>query len=113
MVGLLKEYTVLLDPPTYKEQAAPAVASPGRSDPGGGPAGRVERTPTRPDSQVSLSSAPRSTQPATQSQPPSDRLTGDSYGVTDRDDTLWQIAQRARPSDGRDGAAEHARDPAR
>ncbi len=95
---LLKEYTVLLDPPTYKEQAAPAVASPGRSDKGGGSAGRVERTPTRPDSQVSLSSAPRSTQPATQSQPPSDRLTGDSYGVTDRDDTLWAIAQRARPS---------------
>ncbi len=94
---LLKEYTVLLDPPTYKEQAAPAVASPGRSDKGGGPAGRVERTPTRPDSQVSLSSAPPSTQPA-QSQPPSDRLTGDSYGVTDRDDTLWAIAQRARPS---------------
>ena len=96
---LLKEYTVLLDPPTYKEQAAPAVASPGRSDKGGGPAGRVERTPTRPDSQVSLSSAPRSTQPVPQSQPPSDRLTGDSYGVTDRDDTLWKIAQRARASD--------------
>ncbi len=96
---LLKEYTVLLDPPTYKEQPAPAVASPGRSDKGGGPAGRVERTPTRPDSQVSLSSAPRSTQPATQPRPPSDRLTGDSYGVTDRDDTLWKIAQRARPSE--------------
>ena len=32
---LLKEYTLLLDPPTYKEQPAPAVASPGRSDPGG------------------------------------------------------------------------------
>ena len=95
---LLKEYTVLLDPPTYKEQPAPAVASPGRSDKGGGPAGRVERTPTRPDSQVSLSSAPPSTQPAP-SQPPSDRLTGDSYGVTDRDDTLWKIAQRARPSE--------------
>jgi pilus assembly protein FimV len=96
---LLKEYTVLLDPPTYKEQPAPAVASPGRSDPGGGPAGRVERTPTRPDSQVSLSSAPRSTQPTTQS-PPQDRLTGDSYGMTDRDDTLWKIAQRSRPGDG-------------
>ncbi len=41
----------------------------------------------------------RSTQPATQPQPPSDRLTGDSYGVTDRDDTLWRIAQRARPSE--------------
>ncbi len=25
-------------------------------------------------------------------------MTGDSYGVTDRDDTLWAIAQRARPS---------------
>ncbi len=96
---LLKEYTVLLDPPTYKNQAAPAVASPGRSDPGGGSAGRVERTPTRPDSQVSLSSAPRSNPPAAQS-PPLDRLTGDSYGVTDRDDTLWQIARRSRPADG-------------
>jgi pilus assembly protein FimV len=94
---LLKEFTVLLDPPTYKEQAAPAVASPGRSDPGGGSAGRVERTPTRPDSEVSLSNTPRSTPPASQS-PPSDRLTGDSYGVTDRDDTLWRIAQRARPA---------------
>jgi pilus assembly protein FimV len=96
---LLKEYTVLLDPPTYKDEAAPPVAvSPGRSDPGGGPAGRVERTPTRPDSQVSLRSAPRSTQPATPPQAPQDRLTGDSYGMTDRDDTLWAIAQRARPS---------------
>jgi pilus assembly protein FimV len=95
---LLKEYTLLLDPPTYKEQPAPAIASPGRSDPGGGPAGRVVRTPTRPDSQVSLSSAPpSSTQPDTQPAP-QDRLTGESYGLTDRDDTLWKIAQRARPS---------------
>jgi len=95
---MLKEYTVLLDPPTYKDQAAPVAASPGRSDPGGGPAGRVERTPTRPDSQVSLSSAPRSTQPASPYHPPQDRLSGDSYGMTDRDDTLWAIAQRTRPS---------------
>src|SRR5262245_15624715 len=95
---LLKEYTLLLDPPTYKEQPAPAVASPRRSDPGGGPAGRVERTPTRPDSQVSFSSAPRSTQSTAPSTTPQDRLNGDSYGVTDRDDTLWKIAQRARPS---------------
>ena len=96
---LLKEYTVLLDPPTYKEQPAPVVASPRRSDPGGGPAGRVERTPTRPDSQVSLSSAPRSTQ-STAPSSAQDRLSGDSYGMTDRDDTLWKIAQRTRPSDG-------------
>ena len=95
---LLKEYTVLLDPPTYKEQAPPVVASPRRSDPGGGPAGRVERTPTRPDSQVSLSSAPRSTPTAPSSA--QDRLNGDTYGMTDRDDTLWKIAQRTRPSDG-------------
>jgi pilus assembly protein FimV len=96
---LLKEYTVLLDPPTYKEQPAPAVASPRRSDPGGGPAGRVERTPTRPDSQVSFSSAPRST-PSTAPSSAQDRLNGDTYGMTDRDDTLWKIAQRTRPSDG-------------
>jgi pilus assembly protein FimV len=97
---MLKEFTVLLDPPTYKEQPAPAVAAPSRSDRGGGPAGRVERTPTRPDSQVSLSSAPPSTQPSTPAQAPSDRLNGDSYGVTDRDDTLWAIAQRVRPAAG-------------
>ena len=96
---LLKEYTVLLDPPTYKEQPAPTVASPRRSDPGGGPAGRVERTPTRPDSQVSLSSAPRSN-PSTAPSSSQDRLNGDSYGMTDRDDTLWKIAQRTRPVDG-------------
>jgi len=95
---MLKEYTVLLDPPTYKDQPAPSVASPGRSDRGGGPAGRVERTPTRPDSQVSLRSAPPSTQNTSSTRPPADRLSGDSYGMTDRDDTLWAIAQRARPS---------------
>lgn len=92
---LLKEYTLLLDPPTFTDQAAPVVAAPARGDPsGGGPAGRVQRRPTRPDSQVSFQQPARST-PAPS---PQDRISADSYGMTDRDDTLWSIASRTRPS---------------
>ena len=90
---LLKEYTLLLDPPAFAEQSvAPAIAPPSRGDPGGGPAGRVERRPTRPDSQVSLAPSSDSRQA------PENRLRDGSYGMTDRDDTLWTIALKTRPS---------------
>src|SRR5262245_211552 len=89
---MLKEYTLLLDPPAFAEQPAPVVAPPPRGDPGGGGAGRVERRPTRPDSQVSLS-------PSTEPRPaPENRLHDGSYGMTDRDDTLWAVALKTRPS---------------
>jgi pilus assembly protein FimV len=91
---LLKEYTLLLDPPTFTEQSAPVVAAPARGDPGGGPAGRVQRQPTRPDSQVSFREPTRPTQAPS----PQDRTSTDSYGMTDRNDTLWSIAARVRPS---------------
>lgn len=91
---LLKEYTLLLDPPTFTAQAAPAVAAPARGDPGGSPAGRVQRQPLRPDSQVSFRESPRPPQaPA-----PQDLTSADSYPMTDRNDTLWSIALRMRPS---------------
>jgi pilus assembly protein FimV len=91
---LLKEYTLLLDPPTFTEQSAPIVAAPARGDPGGSPAGRVQRQPTRPDSQVSFRESPR----PPQSPAPQDRTSADSSQMTDRDDTLWSIALRVRPS---------------
>lgn len=91
---LLKEYTVLLDPPAFTDNVAPAVASPGRTDPGGGAAGRVDRPAPRTGTEVAL------TRPAPpRSAAPSSRLNDDgTYGVTDRDDTLWTIASRSRPA---------------
>ncbi len=90
---LLKEYTVLLDPPAFTDNAAPAIASPGRTDPGGGSAGRVERPAPRTGTEVALSrpAPPRSAAPT-------GRMNNDgTYGVTDRDDTLWTIASQSRP----------------
>ncbi len=92
---LLKEYTVLLDPPTYSPAPAAAVSAPARSAAGDAGAGRVERgtTTVQSGTQVQLSSA---------GSPPSSPLdqgvVDGEYRMTDRSDTLWSIASRTRPS---------------
>ncbi len=92
---LLKEYTVLLDPPTFSEAAAPAVSAPAQNRTAGN-TGRVQRVePATPGTRVQM--APRASEP-TQPSPLDRGLAGDEYGMTDRDDTLWSIASRARPS---------------
>lgn len=78
---LLREYTVLLDPPTYATPAAQAQ-----------PAAPVRRAPppqreTRAGGAVRRASAPA---PA--------RLEGDQYRVQ-RNDTLWEIAKRVQPDE--------------
>lgn len=91
---LLKEYTVLLDPPTFSAAPAPVVASP-EQPVAQRPAPRVESQPApqRADSGTRVSLAPGSAAPA---QPR--RLPGEGV-MTTRDDTLWQIAQRTLSSD--------------
>jgi pilus assembly protein FimV len=91
---LLKEYTVLLDPPTFSEAATPPVSAP-QQDRGAASSGRVQRVQPA-DSGTRVQVAPTSQPP----QPSAlDRgLSGDEYGMTDRTDTLWSIASRARPS---------------
>jgi pilus assembly protein FimV len=93
---LLKEYTVLLDPPTFSEAAAPAVSAPAQNRSAGN-TGRVQRVEPAAGSGTRVQMAPRDESP---SQPSAlDRgLSGDEYGMTDRSDTLWSIASRARPS---------------
>lgn len=90
---LLREYTVLLDPPLYSPQtvaaAAPrlpqaAPAAPRASAPA--PVGRAQ-----PVAPAVPTPAPVVAAPA-----PS-RIDGDQYR-TDRDDTLWEVASRVRPS---------------
>ncbi len=95
---LLKEYTVLLDPPTFSEAAAPAVSAPSQNRTAGN-TGRVQRVePATSGTRVQMD--PK-TAPAAGEPSPLDRgLQGDEYGMTDRDDTLWSIASRARPGSG-------------
>ncbi len=85
---LLREYTVLLDPPLYSPQTVAAAAP---------------RLPqAAPLVQRAATPAPAARQPAptpvaaAPSAAPS-RIEGDQYRVG-RDDTLWQIAERVRPS---------------
>ncbi|MDJ0911236.1 MAG: FimV/HubP family polar landmark protein [Woeseiaceae bacterium] len=115
---LLREYTVLLDPPTFAPQAdaAPQVTAPTRPQPSD--AGRIDRTPPpaqpqpqvqqpapRPAAQPPVQPAPSRPAPAAAEPPkpapvPDDtpydtRDAGDYY--VSRGDTLWGIARDMRP----------------
>ncbi len=89
---LLKEYTVLLDPPTFSQAAAPAVAAP--SQPVAAAPAEPAAAPRRADAgtQVGLRRPPAA-RPTERRAPPPDGL------MTTRDDTLWQIANRTRESE--------------
>ena len=98
---LLREYTVLLDPPTYAPPAAtqaPAVSAPSRIAPAD--SGRIERQQPAPQ--------PQAAPPARQTRPslpsasvPADDTPYDTSGggdyVVQRSETLWGIASRMRP----------------
>ena len=111
---LLREYTVLLDPPTYAAptaRTAPAVEAPRRSTPSDG--ATIERqptpTPTPTPQQQEVRTAPLPTQPARGSDSsipvtnydaipePAPRPTDGGDLVVERGDTLWGIASRWRP----------------
>lgn len=85
---LLREYTVLLDPPLYSPQTAAAVPRAPMAVPA--PAVRPSATAApRPAAAPARSAAPA---PAAASR----RLDGNEYR-TGKNDTLWDIAARARP----------------
>ncbi|WP_277374452.1 FimV/HubP family polar landmark protein [Pseudomonas sp. AA-38] len=82
---LLREYTLLLDPPLYSPQTAAAAPQAPVAAPA--PAPRPSAAPRAP---VAGSAAPRSnTAPAA----PSRAIAGNEYR-TAKNDTLWEIAQR-------------------
>ncbi len=112
---LLREYTVLLDPPTYAPpavQQAPAVEAPRRAAPSD--SGRIERqaqpapqpAPQRAEPRPAVE-PPRASEPAPRPAPqaepqpaapqaPFDTMSGGDL-VVQRGDTLWGIASRMRP----------------
>ena len=99
---LLREYTLLLDPPTFApppvQESATAVTAPQQSTQAD--SGRIER---QPEPQTSAP-PPRPSQPApapSRSEPPPDpasfdTTSGGAYRVV-RGDTLWRIAQEFLP----------------
>jgi len=98
---LLKEFTVLLDPPTFSEKQAPVVIAPGRSDPSGGGRSQASRNTTP----KTVSNTPKPSQTIQRSIPSQTRSTQNEVSqerfeqLTNRNDTLWQIASNARPTD--------------
>ena len=98
---LLKEYTVLLDPPTFSQAQAPAVRAPiqvTESTPEPRQSESSTNSPSAASGRVAL--APR-TAPAERPSP--DRFTRQQQPaggrvMTTRDDTLWTLASRTLPS---------------
>jgi pilus assembly protein FimV len=94
---LLREYTVLLDPPEYAAQTAPAAApAPAPAPPPEEAAARPAPPPRSPAASRGTGSAPTA---AGGSAGGRGRLEGGTYGVTDRFDTLWEIALEVRPAE--------------
>ncbi len=110
---LLREYTLLLDPPTFTPQVAaqsvPAITAPTRSEPVD--SGRIERSAPMAETRTQDSTPVRSSPPRVSQPPPVadsapvvdrtpyDTASGDDYYV-ERSETLWGITSRVRP-DGR------------
>lgn len=103
---VLREFTVLLDPPLYTPTAVTAAPAPARPAAAAAPAQRPVPTvaPGRPrDSQRQPSAAPSTVQqPARQAAPQATQQASGEWR-TSRTDTLWEIALRSRPS----GASVH------
>ena len=92
---MLKEYTVLLDPPTFSQAPAPAVSAPEQSSENA-VVGRIQRTQpaTQAGTEVTLAVQPSALSRAPQPAAPSRPASQDDTHMTTRNDTLWKIAER-------------------
>ncbi len=90
---VLREYTLLLDLPVYSAQSPDRVETPQTA-----PAVQsVEPEPAQPAAVQNQPSTPART--VTRARPTSPRITGQTFGPVQSNDTLWEIAQTVRPSD--------------
>ena len=100
---LLKEYTLLLDPPTYSHAAVAPVTAPSTAEQDRQTAGRIERpAPESAPSRTTRRTSSTGTQVAMNEDARSseDRFrAGANEYMTTRDDTLWKIAKRNLPSE--------------
>jgi len=95
---LLREYTVLLDPPVFATEAVePAVATPAASTASATPVVREEMLPVKATGTEPTQAEPVRAQPVEPVTDPVTRssagdTTGSIYGPVKRNDTLWAIA---------------------
>ncbi|QJX01578.1 hypothetical protein HML84_01975 [Alcanivorax sp. IO_7] len=100
---LMREYTVLLDPPSYAD--SDRAVTPARSEAPPRPAARPEPRPTRP---ARPEPAPSRPAPSAAEQPAAEpsatdtasRDTGTETYRVGASDTMWRIAERTRPNAG-------------
>jgi len=113
---LLREYTLLLDPPIFAQRKAapvqtPVVAAPTRvireSTPAPAPSFNSSPVPSAPVvrsaeddlfPRIELDAAPAQTLDSSTRAPAASSFTGDSYQVK-KSETLWSIADSVRPND--------------
>ncbi len=105
---LLREYTVLLDPPLFSGDKLAPVSAPVAAAPAAAPTPRVapvepapaptEQTPAKPAVSAAPAVAPRPPRAAPAPQTAADGAR--SYGPTQRTDTAWTIAEQVRPDNG-------------
>lgn len=94
---LLKEFTVLLDPPTYAARPVAALRLPEAST-SELPGLRLPDEAPSPSVTTASGTASRTANgTASGAASGTGALLGDTYGVTDRNDTLWTIALQVRP----------------
>jgi pilus assembly protein FimV len=84
---LLRQYTLLVDPPVTMPAAPPAQRAPVRQAPSPSPEVRKAPSPARVPVAV----------PVTASRVPAASADVDTYGPVKRNETLWDIAKRLRP----------------
>jgi pilus assembly protein FimV len=90
---LLREYSLLLDPPKFSPEAAAAAAA--ASAPAAAPAAPAQLPATAPSPEAAAPAQPAPTAPADPALPPPAADKPAQY-VTVNNDTLWEIADRAR-----------------
>jgi pilus assembly protein FimV len=106
---ILREYTVLLDPPVFGEGGVEAVRPSQTSAPAVTQSSQTQAQPTqsrqappaprvapRTPATETPSAAPRTVENNTDRR---GQISGDEYGMTGQGDTLWNIALRVRPND--------------
>jgi len=95
---VLREYTLLLDPPVSQKEAAPMVTAP-ESRPAA-PTQQPAAPAKQPQAAESPAPAPAvSTYYPQPAKPSQQKQKGLVYGPVESKDTLWRIAQKMRPSD--------------
>lgn len=94
---LLREYSLLLDPPKFSPEAAAAAAAQQPAAPAAAPAAPAQLPASAPTPEAAAPAAPAPAQaPAAGAQAPAPAAQAPAQYVTVNNDTLWEIAERVR-----------------